>query len=96
MLFVTLPSPLLLFHIVPTSPARYPALVQLLLQPCDLLQALRIANQSLDALPLLVRKFDPIGFICGCSIVECRRRGRNIKGARFDADDLRTENRESK
>lgn len=69
----------------------YPPLIQLLLQPRNLLQALRIAYQLLHALLLLLRQLHPIRLIArrsairGCSAAS----GGDIEGVGFDAHDLR-------
>lgn len=50
--------------------ARDPALVQLLLQLCNLLQTLRVPNQDLDALSLLRGEFDAVSLVRGDGAVE--------------------------
>lgn len=68
---------------------RYPSLVQLPLQPRNLLQTLRIPNHLLDPLLLLLRQLDPIRFPAGAGgrrgAVEVGGGGGDVEGVRFDA-----------
>lgn len=84
-------SPNLLLHLPhrhrsPT--ARYPPLIQLLLQPRDLLQALSVADERLHALLLGGGEFRAVGFAAGGGTGGCggavERRG-DVEGAGFDA-----------
>lgn len=72
---------------------RDASLVQLLLQPRNLLQALRLADHLLDALLLLLRQLDADGLLAWRGAFGPGRGGRHIEGARLDAHDLQRERR---
>lgn len=83
-----LPAASLLLVVRPLCADRHPSLIQLLLQPNNILQTLRIPDQLLDLLPLLLRQRDPEILARG------RRRtvrGRHVEGPRLDAHDLARE-----
>lgn len=51
----------LFLHLIPTSRTpRYPSFIQLLLKPCDLLQALRIPDQGLHPLLFFLGELDAV------------------------------------
>jgi hypothetical protein len=62
----------------------YPPLIKLFLQLCNLLQALRLANQFLDALALLVGELYSHALFGGGAF----SRGRNIERAGLDTHNL--------
>lgn len=72
---------------------RDASLVQLLLQPGNLLQALRLADHLLDALLLLFRQLDSDGLLAWRGAFGTGRGGRHVEGARLDAHDLGRERR---
>lgn len=69
---------------------RYPSLVQLLLEPGNLLQRFCLADHLLDPLPLLLGELDPDRFLAGGATF-ARRAGpgrRDVERAGSDAHDL--------
>ena len=77
-------------HFIPPS-LRDTSIIQLLLQPRYLLQALRIPNQPFHPLLLLIRQLHPVRFVArrttGSGAVG-QGGGRDVEGAGFDAHDL--------
>ena len=80
------PAPSLLHLIAPSL--RHAPVVQFLLQPRNLLQALRVPDQPLHPLPLLLRQLDPICLVARAGAAVGEGRGGDVEGAGFDAHDL--------
>lgn len=69
----------------PKRTARYPSLVQFLLQPCDLLQTLCFPDHLLHAFPLAGCQLYPDGLVSGCPL---SRSSGNVECPRLDPLDL--------
>ena len=81
----------LIFHLILPSTTRHLPLHQLLLQPCNLLQTLRIPNHLFDLPPLLLRQLNSVRLLprsTTTASVGSRCRRRDIGSSGFDAGDL--------